>query len=136
MIYFVKNPLNDTVKISRSPLPLARVQALSKQCGIDLILLGVIHSDNDKLLEYQLDEEFNYTQLGYGWFVLSDELQAYIDKHAVEYEDPVRKWRTVRVPTNLYDWLGEHKQKTGIPIATAVRKAIHQYKAQEERSQL
>jgi len=134
VIYFIKNPLNDTVKISRSPLPLARVRALSKQCGIDLILLGVIHPDNDKLLEYQLDEKFNYSQLGYGWFVLNDDLQAYIDKHAVEYKDPIKQWRTVRVPISLYEWLTEHKGKTGIPITTIVTKAIQQFRTQEEQS--
>lgn len=132
MLYFVRNPLNNTVKISRSPLPLARVQALSKQCGIELELLGVIHTDNDKLLEYQLDQEFDYSQLGYGWFVLSDELQAYINEHAVEYQDPIQKWRTVRIPTILYEWLSEHKRITHIPIATIVKIAIQQYRDREE----
>ncbi len=132
MLYFVQNPLNNTVKISRSPLPLARVQTLSRQCGIELKLLGVIHADNDKLLEYQLDQEFDYSQLGYGWFVLSDELQAYIDKHAVEYEDPIKKWRTVRIPTALYDWLTEHKGFNHVPIATTVKLAILQYKDRYE----
>lgn len=132
MIYFVRNPLNETVKISRSPLPLVRVQTLSKQCGIELELLGVIHTDNDKLLEHQLSQEFNHYQLRYGWFTLNGELQTYIEKHAVEYQDPIQKWRTVRIPTILYEWLGEHKRITHIPIATIVKIAIQQYRDREE----
>lgn len=129
MIYFVLNPLNNAVKIGRASLPMAKVANLRKQCGgVDFSLMGVIPAENDKLLEYQLEKRFKASRLGYGWFSLNETLKDYINRHAVEYHEPADKWKTVRLPVTLYNWLSQHKEETGVPIATAVRIAVEKYK--------
>lgn len=127
-IYFIHNPLNNTVRISISKQVSTRLATLRSHSGIALTLLGTIDHSGEREIARGLHYKFReYRTIG-EWFEVTDELNDYIQENAQPTPKEPADWKTVRLPNSLYTWLSQHKEKTGTPIATAVKIAVNQYK--------
>ena len=117
-IYFIKNPITDTVKIGWSKTIPTKLQRLSDACGIDLVLLGVLHDDKEKLA--QLRDEFVESNYMSDWYNITPKLEEFLR----DLSEPHEKDQQVRVRWPVYQLLLEHKQKTYIPIVKINELAI------------
>lgn len=120
-IYFIKNPITDTVKIGWSTTIPTKLQRLSEASGINLVLLGVLYDDKERLA--QLRVEFDASNYMGDWYNITIKLEEFLK----DLSELHKKDQMVRVRWEIYQLLVEHKQKTYIPITKINELAILAY---------
>jgi predicted DNA binding CopG/RHH family protein len=140
VIYFIKRPDDDRIKIGTTARLARRLKELTKSCDTDLIVLGIM----DGIFAQERDIHLRFAHLkGAGeWFEPEDDLLDFITKEAREWdgtdrqEGPVllrprdngpKSNRTLRI--RLFDWEREAIDRAaaleGLPTATWAREILN-----------
>lgn len=128
MIYFIRNPINDTIKIGVSKQVEHQLKTLRLSSGLDLKLAGCIELptfESDKKFKLQLQGRFSKDRTIGDWFKNTPALQSLIDESPVI--GTTRPTQMVRIRERIHKKLVEYKETSGIPITTAVDFAITQF---------
>lgn len=123
-VYFIRNPLNHSVRIGKSKQVKNLLNNLRMNSGVGMELLGVI-ADESELI--QLHTQFGANHLRGEWYTLTDEMEVFINDNAVDPITLESPWSSIRVPQILYNRLVAHREQSAIPVATAARIAIEAY---------